>query len=212
MSEVCAGYRDGLSGQGHPKQPAQVVGDEPQHANLFLRHLPRLSSPGSDLAAVRHALRSRLLHPCMASYGFCRLPVLSRSWQPAKTCLGAHQLCRSPRIGGASSLYWVQSVCGWLIFPVAPCRSSWYRRQLNWQQQRRLISHIMMLIVSSIALMLQLVSSMRLIFRAQTVREPADLHNLMAVTCLLTSAYLWDLAHSRCAVRHLQSLTQQVQC
>lgn len=87
-----------------------------------------------------------------------------------------------------------------LSSPSAPCRGKWYRRQLKWQQQRRLISHIMMLVVSSIALLLQLISGMSLIFRAQAVRDPADVHNLLAVPCLLTTAYLWDLAYSRCAL------------
>ena len=82
-------------------------------------------------------------------------------------------------------------------FPSPPCRSVFYRKQLNWQQQRRLISHVMMLVVSSIALTLQLISGLRLIFRAQAVRDPADLHNLLAVACLLCAAYLWDLAYSR---------------
>ena len=83
------------------------------------------------------------------------------------------------------------------LLPLPPCRSVWYRRQLKWQQQRRLLSHVMMLIVSSIALMLQLISGMRLIVRAQAVRDPADLHHLLAVNCLLCSAYLWDLAYCR---------------
>ena len=100
-------------------------------------------------------------------------------------------------------MYWVQAVCGWPIPLLAPCRSPWYRRQLSWQQQQRFISHIVMLVVSSIALMLQLISGMRLVFRAQAVTDPADLHNLLAITSLLTSAYLWDLAYSRCVVHHL---------
>ena len=55
----------------------------------------------------------------------------------------------------------------------------------------------MMLVVSTIALLLQLTSGMRLIFRAQAVTDPANWHKLLAVPCLLTTAYLWDLAHSR---------------
>ena len=100
-------------------------------------------------------------------------------------------------------MHWV---CAWLNlahFPLAACRGKWYRRQLDWQQQRRLISHTMMLVVSSIALLLQLVSGMRLIFRAEAVRDPADWHNLLAVPCLLTTVYLWDLAYSRCALHQL---------
>ena len=102
-------------------------------------------------------------------------------------------------------------MCGWLVLLLAPYRSAWYRKQLNWQQQRHFISHIMMLVVSSIALMLQLISGMRLIFRAQAVRDPADLHNLLAITCLLTSAYLWDLTYSRCVmfkISHSRCRTQ----
>ena len=103
-------------------------------------------------------------------------------------------------------------MCGWPILLLAPCRVRWYRTQLNWQQQRRFISHIIMLVVSSIALLLQLISGMRLIFRAQAVRDPVDLHNLLAITCLLTSVYLWDIAYYRCVWHHPKSPTQWVQC
>ena len=86
MSEGCAGSRDGPSSQGHPEQPAPMVGHEPQHANLLLRHLRRLSSPGSSLAAVRHALRSCLLLPRICMHGFALLLPAASPVSPLTAC------------------------------------------------------------------------------------------------------------------------------